>query len=950
MAYQFHAWARNSIATQITTLDTLGTGSLPTDVRARVPVNIDVTGRAVPKQFSVVGPSDIIGIQSDVIVRTDPRPNSGDFEPNYFAAIEFYDEDFPWRYTPAAPVGENRSQLRPWLMLIVLTENEFHKTTRSSPLNSILVTTPTALPPHQELHLWAHVHANFGDPNTPLEHVLGNLRTSAETDPDGLYSRILCPRKLDPDVLYHAFLVPVFEGGRLAGLDLPTNTTPAQQPAWTDTLNELELPVYYRWQFRTGANADFETLLRLLEPRAQLDPKVGVRDLDCTHPGYIRTNQPGEVPAPSPAVLGMEGAVRRLGPSLPGLTEPVATQPFVQEIKNLLDLGVQPENLLADPVVTIPFYGYQHAKTLAAPNPVFQPSNTGWLNQINRDPRHRVAAALGTQVVQNEQEKFMQRAWVQLPKINAINQRLRHFRLILALNDRLLASTFQKVGTETGRLLALARPAVARISESSTSQTIFQTLTDSQVPNAAVSSTLRRIGRPNGNLARKLNQTGSFSLESVFNRLNPQVPIVPAVFVPGWFKTLKGLKLNANLPRRLPNIPTLNSNFQPSSNFGQVVETPIDRIRRVLDKDESVLSIGINQPLSTVKLPLSYSEQILAGLQPTRAMLPSLQIDLPKPPTTAEEVLPVMAHPDFPEPAYKYLAAINPDFIVPNLSLVPPNTIALMEPNYGFIHSFMVGINHEMARELLWREYPTDQRGTYFRQFWDPGGRRSPQGSDQTEYPYKDIKPIPEWGTATQLTDFLRIGRPFPNKPLVLLLRGDLLKKYPNIIVFAQRAIRRDSQFVLDVQAAIDGFKLPLFSGDLAPDVRLVGFDLTISEAKGTTGPLVDGQPDVGWFFVLAEVPGEPRFGMDTNYAAPNAGQKNNWDNLALENVQASGLFVRGNQLPTTINGGWPNDGQPLNTDPDLEQWARSSADMAGIFLQKPAMIAIHGADLLNAF
>ena len=33
----------------------------------------------------------------------------------------------------------------------------------------------------------------------------------------------------------------------------------------------------------------------------------------------------------------------------------------------------------------------------------------------------------------------------------------------------------------------------------------------------------------------------------------------------------------------------------------------------------------------------------------------------------------------------------------------------------------MVGLNHEFARKLLWREYPTDQRGSYFRQFWDPG-------------------------------------------------------------------------------------------------------------------------------------------------------------------------------------------------------------------------------------
>ncbi len=31
-------------------------------------------------------------------------------------------------------------------------------------------------------------------------------------------------------------------------------------------------------------------------------------------------------------------------------------------------------------------------------------------------------------------------------------------------------------------------------------------------------------------------------------------------------------------------------------------------------------------------------------------------------------------------------------------------------------------LNHEMSRELLWREFPTDQRGTYSSQFWDPRG------------------------------------------------------------------------------------------------------------------------------------------------------------------------------------------------------------------------------------
>ena len=37
------------------------------------------------------------------------------FESNYLAAVDFYDEDFPWRYTPGA--GRAGLQLRPWITL-----------------------------------------------------------------------------------------------------------------------------------------------------------------------------------------------------------------------------------------------------------------------------------------------------------------------------------------------------------------------------------------------------------------------------------------------------------------------------------------------------------------------------------------------------------------------------------------------------------------------------------------------------------------------------------------------------------------------------------------------------------------------------------------------------------------------------------------------------------------
>ena len=69
------------------------------------------------------------------------------------------------------------------------------------------------------------------------------------------------------------------------------------------------------------------------------------------------------------------------------------------------------------------------------------------------------------------------------------------------------------------------------------------------------------------------------------------------------------------------------------------------------------------------------------------------------------------------------LAALSQDWLLPGLDQVLPNTVSLLETNQAFIEAYMVGLNHEFSRELLWNEYPTDQRGSYFRQFWNVAGR-----------------------------------------------------------------------------------------------------------------------------------------------------------------------------------------------------------------------------------
>jgi hypothetical protein len=216
----------------------------------------------------------------------------------------------------------------------------------------------------------------------------------------------------------------------------------------------------------------------------------------------------------------------------------------------------------------------------------------------------------------------------------------------------------------------------------------------------------------------------------------------------------------------------------------------------------------------------------------------------------------------------------------------------------------MVGLNHELARELLWREFPGRARHTAFRRFWDTRGT----GSDVDQ-----LEPIADWDPAAALGDSMSLG--IKREPLVLLVRGQLLLRYPDTIVHAQPAAGATS---LGSEQ-----KLPIFHGRLDPDVRFFGFDLGEDEARGD-----DGGP--GWFFVLQEQPTAPRFGLDEVRTGPLT----SWNDLAWDDVGvAPGAHLR-------VAGA-----APAVTDPAV--WAFNSAHMAAILRQRPARVAIHASLIL---
>jgi hypothetical protein len=108
--YSFLPWLRQGLANNLTAADLDASVKL----RATIPVHLTISGEgvngsalteSVNRNVQLFGPGDIVGIESRAIVRTAPRHWITDFEPNFMPFIEFYDEDFPWRHTPAAPTS-----------------------------------------------------------------------------------------------------------------------------------------------------------------------------------------------------------------------------------------------------------------------------------------------------------------------------------------------------------------------------------------------------------------------------------------------------------------------------------------------------------------------------------------------------------------------------------------------------------------------------------------------------------------------------------------------------------------------------------------------------------------------------------------------------------------------------------------------------------------------------
>src|SRR5436309_4070249 len=196
--YSFLPWLRQGIANKIEASDFDPSVKL----RATIQVQLQLSGEGggsnliqnITREVQLFGPGDIIGIENRAIFKTEPYYQTWitNFEPNYLPYVDFYDEDFPWRYTPTAPDAASK-RLRPWIMLVVLQEGEFEEGTnlKNKPLPFIKVTDTGVFPPAEQLWAWAHVHANRsltpGENDivsSDMKSVLPKLQATLSENPD----------------------------------------------------------------------------------------------------------------------------------------------------------------------------------------------------------------------------------------------------------------------------------------------------------------------------------------------------------------------------------------------------------------------------------------------------------------------------------------------------------------------------------------------------------------------------------------------------------------------------------------------------------------------------------------------------------------------------------------------------------------------------------------------
>lgn len=510
---------------------------------------------------------------------------------------------------------------------------------------------------------------------------------------------------------------------------------------------------------------------------------------------------------------------------------------------------VQPGEGAGDPVVLPPRYGLGQAADPRSP----------WFAQLNHHPGHRVGAGLGAEAVLRHQEELVAASWEQLEQARTAAITLRHAQLAAEIGR---SQANRIAALPEGDKLQLTARAHTRILDGS-GVTIRARLLADGLPDGALIPRMRRLTRGGAPVSRRRPAATGTLAGSLATRIlqAPEVMVRAAT----WTRP-------NGLGRRQDVAPVQSGKQAPTP-----TTTP-------------------TQPFTVRLRPLDvHVGRLRDRLRGPAAPTLSEQDGLP-------DALRLM--PRFDVPLSRWLVDIDPEVIVPGLGEVADDTVMLLEPNRVFVEAVLAGANDALVRELAWREFPVDARGSAFRVFWD--------GADGV-----DALEMKRWtkllGQHAAPANADNAANAANTANAAVLLRGELFRRYPDLLIYAAR---RNGDAVIT--------QPPTCFGRLTIDTCYALF------ASKTAELLAD------WWIVFEELPHAPRFGLDSPTTKPPTASSLSWSHFAGNAAQVEAL----EHAPATLPATWgPNA---------PKTWGRDAGAIAKLTLQHPIRCALRLNELLR--
>ena len=347
-------------------------------------------------------PGDVIGIPSRQVIRCAPVNGVVDAEPNFLASIEFDAPDLPWMFSRKPASGPTQ----PWITLAVVDVTDIETDPLSaSPVGTQLTIGVAQLPIPAEAWMWAHGQLLDAD--------------TVPGDPARSLSRLVSSRSWSRTAATWRASCRLRRGqGRGLGTDPGDDAR-----AWISRgiRRRRRHPAgLLLLAIRHWADGDFESPGAAAHAAA-LPPGPGRRKLLLDYPM-------SGLPAPDPdgASVDLQVALRPPGERLDAI-QPLVGASYLDVLRSrLVDAGYDTSLLASNPdapppAVGPPVYGQlavgatATAANLAAVAPP-------WVRETNLDPRLRVAAGLGGEVVRQNQDRYLEEAWRQVGDVLGANK------------------------------------------------------------------------------------------------------------------------------------------------------------------------------------------------------------------------------------------------------------------------------------------------------------------------------------------------------------------------------------------------------------------------------------------------------------------------------------------------------------------------------------------------